>query len=86
MNNEMMKLPASCAAMSEDERMNASGGSTAEVAETAVKAVVAVGVSAALTGVAAFAAVKILSIFDPKTWENIGTACKNWWDSITAKF
>lgn len=85
MNNEMMELPASCAAMSEDEMMNTCGGSAADVAETAVKAVVAVGVSAALTGVAAFAAVKILSIFSPKTWEDAGTACKNWWDSITAK-
>lgn len=86
MNNEMMKLPTNCAMMSEDERMNTCGGSAADVAETAVKAVVAVGVSAALTGVAAFAAVKILSIFDPKTWENTGAACENWWDSITAKF
>ena len=85
MKNEMMKLPTNCAMMNAHEMMYVDGGSAADVAETAVKAVVAVGVSAALTGVAAFAAVKILSIFSPKTWEDAGTACKNWWDSITAK-
>lgn len=85
MKNEMMKLPANCAAMSEDEMVYTCGGSAAEAAETALKAVVAIGVSAALTGVAAFAAVQILSIFNPQKWENVGTACKNWWDSITAK-
>lgn len=83
MNNEMMKLPANCAAMSEDEMVYTCGGSAVE---TAVKAVVAVGTAAALTGVAAFAAVQILSIFNPQKWENVGTACKNWWDSVTAKF
>lgn len=82
MKNEMMKLPANCNMMSEEEMMYVDGCSAIE---TAVKAVVAVGTAAALTGVAAFAAVKILSIFDPKTWENVGNASKNWWDSITAK-
>lgn len=82
MKNEMMKLPAACSMMSEEEMMYVDGGSAVG---TAVKAVIAVGTAAALTGVAAFAAVKILSIFSPKTWEDAGTACKNWWDSITAK-
>lgn len=85
MKNEMMKLPANCNMMSEDEMVYTCGGSAAEAAETALKAVVAVGTAAALTGVAAFAAVEILSIFNPKKWESVGTACKNWWDSITAK-
>lgn len=85
MKNEMMKLPTACSMMSEEEMMYVDGGSAADVAETAVKAVIAVGTAAALTGVAAFAAVKILSIFNPKTWENVGNASKNWWESITAK-
>ena len=82
MKNEMMKLPTACSMMSEEEMMYVDGGSAVG---PAVKAVIAVGTAAALTGVAAFAAVKILSIFNPKTWENVGNASKNWWDSITAK-
>ena len=65
MNN--MKLPANCEMMNDDEMMNVSGGGAAE---TAVKAVVAIGGALALTGVAAVAAKGILSIFggDPGQW------------------
>lgn len=66
MNNNM-KLPVNCEMMNDDEMMNVSGGGAAE---TAVKAVVAIGGALALTGVAAVAAKGILSIFsgNPGQW------------------
>ena len=66
MNNNM-KLPANCAMMKENEKLDTIGGGAAE---TAVKAVIAIGGAAALTGVAVVAAKGILSIFggDPGQW------------------
>ena len=62
-----LNLPANCAMMNDAEMMNVSGGSAIE---TAFKAVIAIGVAVALTGVAAVAAKGILSIFggDPGQW------------------
>ncbi|OUN34407.1 hypothetical protein B5G28_12750 [Faecalibacterium sp. An77] len=57
--NETMKLPASCTLMTEEEMMYTDGGTAAE---TAVKAVIAVGGAAALL-VGCIAARGILSIF-----------------------
>lgn len=57
---ETMKFPADCALMTEEEMMYTSGGT---VAETAVKAVIAVGGAAALLVVGCIAARGILSIF-----------------------
>ncbi len=55
-----MKLPADCAIMTEEEMMHTHGGTAAE---TAVKAVVAVGGAAILLVVGCAAARGILSIF-----------------------
>lgn len=68
MNNEMIKLPADCARMTEAEMMDVEGGSAVE---TAVKAVVAIGGAVVLTGVAAVAAKGILSIFNPNNYSGI---------------
>ena len=79
MNN--MKLPANCAMMTENEKMDTIGGTTAE---TALKAVVAVGGAAALTGVAVVAAKGVLSIFggNPGQWiQDSMTAGKNFIDA-----
>lgn len=61
-----LNLPANCAMMNENEKLDTIGGA----AETAVKAVIAIGGAAALTGVAVVAAKGILSIFggDPGQW------------------
>ena len=58
--NETMKLPANYTALTRSEQAEATGGAAAD---TAVKAVVAVGVSAALLCVAGVAAAGILSLF-----------------------
>ena len=58
--NETMKLPANYTALTRSEQAEATGGAAAD---TAVKAVVAVGVSAALVCVAGVAAAGILSLF-----------------------
>lgn len=63
-----MKFPETYATLTENEKMDAVGGSAAE---TAVKAVVAIGGAAVLTGVAAVAARGVLSIFSPNNWEGI---------------
>lgn len=62
-----LNLPANCAMMNENEMLDTTGGSAAE---TAVKAVIAIGGAVALTGVAAVAAKGILSIFggNPGQW------------------
>lgn len=57
---ETMKLPASCTLMTEEEMMYTDGGTAAE---TAVKAVIALGGAAALLVVGCIAARGILSIF-----------------------
>ena len=58
--NETMKLPANYTALTRSEQAEATGGAAADAA---VKAVVAVGVSAALLCVAGVAAAGILSLF-----------------------
>lgn len=62
-----LNLPANYAMLNENEKMDTTGGSAAE---TAVKAVIAIGGAVALTGVAAVAAKGILSIFggNPGQW------------------
>lgn len=62
-----LNLPANCAMLNENEKLDATGGGAVE---TAVKAVVAIGGAVALTGVAMVAAKGILSIFsgDPGQW------------------
>lgn len=62
-----LNLSANCAMLNENEKLDATGGGAVE---TAVKAVVAIGGAAALTGVAVVAAKGILSIFggDPGQW------------------
>ena len=77
MNN--LNLPASFAAMNETEKLETVGGSTAE---TAVKAVIAIGGAAVLTGVAAVAAAGVLSIFgNPVQWiQNSVNGGKNFID------
>jgi len=59
-----MKLPANCAQMTENERVDTIGGGAAD---TAVEAVIAIGGAVALTGVAATA---VSAIFggDPFGW------------------
>ena len=75
MNN--MKLPANCAMLNEDEKIDTIGGGAAQ---TAVKAVVAIGGALGLTGVAAVAAKGVLSILggNPGQWiQDSITAGKN---------
>lgn len=62
-----LNLPANCAMLNENEKLDATGGGAVE---TAVKAVVAIGGAVALTGVAVVAAKGILSIFSgaPGQW------------------
>lgn len=82
MNN--MKLPANCAMLNENEKMDAVGGTAAQ---TAVKAVIAIGGALGLTGVAAVAAKGVLSIFDgnPGQWiQDSMTAGKNFIDASMA--
>lgn len=55
-----LNLPADCTLLTEDEMLSATGGTAVE---TIAKAVVAVGVSAALLVVGGIAARGILSIF-----------------------
>ena len=81
MNN--LNLPANCAMMNETEKMDTVGGAAAE---TAAKAVVAIGGAAVLTGVAVVAARGILSIFgNPAQWiqDSINSG-KNFIDSSMA--
>ena len=82
MNN--MKLPANCAILNENEKMDAVGGTAAQ---TAVKAVIAIGGALGLTGVAAVAAKGVLSIFggNPGQWiQDSMTAGKNFIDASMA--
>lgn len=82
MNN--MKLPANCAMLNENEKMDAVGGTAAQ---TAVKAVIAIGGVLGLTGVAAVAAKGVLSIFggNPGQWiQDSMTAGKNFIDASMA--
>ena len=75
MNN--MKLPANCAMLNEDEKIDTIGGGAAQ---NAVKAVVAIGGALGLTGVAAVAAKGVLSILggNPGQWiQDSITAGKN---------
>ena len=75
MNN--MKLPANCAMLNEEEKIDTIGGGAAQ---TAVKAVVAIGGALGLTGVAAVAAKGVLSILggNPGQWiQDSITAGKN---------
>ena len=75
-----LNLPANCAMLSENEKLDTIGGGAAE---TAVKAVIAIGGAVALTGVAAVAAKGILSIFggDPGQWiQDSITSGKNFID------
>ena len=74
-----LNLPAACTTLTENEKMDAMGGS---IAGTAVKAVVAVGVAAGLTGVAAVAAKGILSIFDPHSWNGLVEAGQNFLNKL----
>ena len=75
MNN--MKLPANCAMMNDTEKMDTIGGGAAE---TAVKAVVAIGGAVALTSVAA-TAVSVLFSGNPFGWiQDSMTAGKNFID------
>lgn len=62
-----LNLPANCAMMNENEKLDTIGGGAAK---TAVKAVIAIGGALALTGVAAVAAKGILSVFsgNPGQW------------------
>lgn len=79
MNN--MKLPANCAMLNENEKMDAVGGTAAQ---TAVKAVIAIGGALGLTGVAAVAAKGVLSI-NPGQWiQDSMTAGKNFIDASMA--
>ena len=67
MNN--IKLPANCAVLSENEKMDTIGGG---VVSTAAKAVVAIGGALGLAAVAGVAAKGILSIFNPNAgWGDI---------------
>lgn len=82
MNN--MKLPANCAMLNENEKVDAVGGTAAQ---TAVKAVIAIGGALGLTGVAAGAAKGVLSIFggNPGQWiQDSMTAGKNFIDASMA--
>lgn len=75
MNN--MKLPANCAMLNEEEKIETIGGGAAE---TAVKAVIAIGGALGLTGVAA-AAVSCIFNGDPFSWiKDSMTAGKNFID------
>ena len=58
--NKTMKLPADCTLMTEEEMMYTDGGAAAE---TALKAVIALGGAAALLVVGSMAARAVLSIF-----------------------
>ena len=63
-----MKLPANCAGLNENEKLDTIGGSAVE---TAAKAVIAIGGAVALTGVAAVAAAGVLSIFNPNFYKDL---------------
>lgn len=71
--NRNLKLPARFAGLTAEEQRAAGGGSAVE---TAVKAVVAVGVSGALLCVAAVAAKGILGVFNPGSDSLIGNAIR----------
>ena len=58
--NDTIKLPANCTALTSQEQREVTGGASAE---TAVKAVVALGVSGALLCVAGVAAGSVLGLF-----------------------
>lgn len=70
-----IKLPAGYAAMTENEKLETIGDGAAE---TAVKAVVALGVSGALTCVAGAAAYGILQVFNPTGWNKFLESSMSW--------
>lgn len=79
MTEKNIKLPAGYAAMTENEQLEAIGGGAAE---TAVKAVIAIGVSGALACVAGAAAYGILQVFNPTGWNKFLEGSMNWGKSF----
>lgn len=75
MIEKKIQLPANCVVMNETEQMETVGGSAAE---TAVKAVIAVGVSGALACAAGAAAYAVLQVFNPKVWDNFLEGTMTW--------
>lgn len=74
-NEKNIQLPAGYAAMTENEQLDTIGGGAAE---TAVKAVIAVGVSGALACVAGAAAYGILQVFNPTVWNKLLDGTMSW--------
>lgn len=69
--NLKIKLPAHCAMLTEEEQAHITGGGAAG---TAVRVVIALGISAVLLGVAATAARGVLGVFGG----DVAEAGRNW--------